>query len=164
MQMIAEELENEVKYKNGEFERTFYEWTELTPIEQVIEDKRIAILAEQERIEYEAEETRKKNFVIHVTDKIMQAVPDMGCAFIMPNHAKARDLQKKLVEPTEKSGLVIKDRKFVTIKPEELFTLHFDCPNQLPPEMLENLFKNEVLALNFRQTNNDKSVSGTFYI
>lgn len=160
MHTIAEELQNEENYKKGEFERIFYEWTQLTPIEQEIEDKRLAILAEQERIEYEAEEKRKANFVLSVTDKIIQTVPDMGCALIMPNYAKARDIQKKIGDPTDKCGLVIKDRKFVMIKPHELFTINFDCPNKLPPEILENLQKNELLAINFRQSHNEKTVIG----
>lgn len=141
VQLLTEELSLEERFRKGEAERTFYEWTQLTEIEQRIEDVRLAFEEEQNRIECEAELAAKNARVFFVTDQISEKMKDIGVTLVFPNYAKQRDINKLLVDPGDKIGLVVKDKRLLQIKESDLEILHFECDNPMHPEVLKKLIK-----------------------
>nr|XP_029731748.1 uncharacterized protein LOC115268001 [Aedes albopictus] len=140
--LITEELDIELKCRAGEVERKYYELYELTPEEQEREDARKAIEDEAERIEREAAIKKRRDYIISVTDTIMENIQDMGITLFMPHVHK--DVYKKLNELAEKHDLHFKEKRLVYLNPKMLEVLHFDCENRMEDEIFEHIFYKEV--------------------
>lgn len=121
------------------------------------------MIENENRCEREMERLKQHNKIIHDTDKIMSHMTDFGCALLTPNYACVKDIHKKLVDPAEKAGFAIKEHKRIQIVESDLPILFFDCPNQFPPEIIQQLLDNEVFIVFLKQWNTDKSVLKMLY-
>lgn len=146
--IIIAELGLEEKYKAGEYERTFYEFDEMTPEEN---DREVLLRAEEEeieRIEIEQAIEQRKEYIRHVTDEIMTHITDMGIVVFFPHVMK--EAYRKTADIADKMELTCKERKCVKLKPEMLEILHFEIENPLPDDLLEFLYSKEVLIFLFK--------------
>lgn len=162
--LITEELDTELKCRAGEVERNYFELHELTPEEQEREDARKAIEDEAERIEKEAAIKKRRDYIIFVTDTIMQNIGDMGITLFMPHVNK--DVYKKLNDHAEKHDLHFKEKRLVHLSPKMLEVLHFDCENRMADEVFEQIFYKEVQAYVWKRqddvTRDPEDVIGDF--
>lgn len=71
-------------------------------------------------------------------------MPDMGVTLLFPHYAKERDIHKKLIDPAEKCGLILKDRRMVILKESDFVFINFECENPIHPEICKILFKEDV--------------------
>lgn len=143
MAIIIQELKNEEQYRDKLIERTFYEFDELMPEEQEREVLKQQLAEETERLEQEQAIMQRKEYIRSMTDQIMEHIHDMGITMFMPHIMK--DAYRKTTDIAEKMELSCKDRKTVKIKPEMMEVLYYEIDNPLPDEILEYLYKKEVL-------------------
>uniref|UniRef100_T1GUM7 DUF4746 domain-containing protein n=1 Tax=Megaselia scalaris TaxID=36166 RepID=T1GUM7_MEGSC len=124
MAMIAKELTLLNK------EHVTYEITELQPEEVARLEVIKAAQAEAARIEHEEEENKRRAYLIHVTDQIIENLPDIE-------------------DPC-------KDRRVAFITPEEFATINFDCKNKLDKDVINQLDKKELLICFWKTSEDDR--------
>lgn len=143
MKMITEELELDAKYRKGEAQRVFYKLDELLPEElERLEEKTKVEEVIRKAEEIEAKRQRKE-YLTHVTNEIIAHITDIGCTVFMPNIA--RDIYKKLGDPSEKFELTSKERKITNIPKEHREILFLDCPNPIDEKVLDFVLKKDVI-------------------
>lgn len=148
MAMIAKELTLLNK------EHVTYEITELQPEEVARLEVIKAAQAEAARIEHEEEENKRRAYLIHVTDQIIENLPDIGVTIFGPQ--VNRDMFKKLMEPAETQKIQCKDRRVAFITPEEFATINFDCKNKLDKDVINQLDKKELLICFWKTSEDDR--------
>ena len=108
-----------------------------------------------ERIEKEAAIKKRRDYITFVTDEISTHAADLGIALCMP-HVITKDILKRLTEHSDKIGLIVKDKRNIIIKPEELEILHFEIENPLPKYMLDILFAKEAFFVCWKNGENEQ--------
>ncbi|KNC34991.1 hypothetical protein FF38_12290 [Lucilia cuprina] len=117
--------------------RNFYELNEYQPIElQRLKIKEEAI-NKALALEFEKKETKRLNYLYGVTNTIMENLIDMGVTIFGPQ--VNRDLLKIILQRGEQLKIQCKERKTVVLTREHFQTIHFDCPNPIRDEVLEQL-------------------------
>lgn len=149
MELITKELDIERKSRDPSLqtERTFFELTDMTPIEQARHNLKLKEEEETERIEQEAAQRRRHDYIRFVTDKIMKHASDLGVTLLMP-HVVSRDLFKRLTDPGERIfQLIARDKRAVQILPEHMEMIHFECENPIPRYVLDYIAKKDAFAI-----------------
>lgn len=163
MALISEELDQLRLYREKKVELTFYELTEMCPVELERYNAKQAIEDETERIEREAAAESRKQYITSVTDAIMERAGDQGVTILMP-HTITRDLVKKLQEHGDKFSIIVKDKKNFRLKADDLDILHFDEENTLPLYILNHLYKNEAFMVCWKLADAElRPVTGCFF-
>ncbi|KAL5292066.1 NME8 family protein [Megaselia abdita] len=134
-------------------EHVTYEITELQPEEVARLEVIQAAQAEAARIEREEEENKRMAYLMHVTDQIIENLPDVGVTIFGPQ--VNRDMFKKLMEPAETQKIQCKDRRVAMITPEEFETINFDCKNKLDIDVINQLDKKELLICFWKASEDD---------
>lgn len=167
MDLITKELEVERKSRDQSFEtlRSYYELTEMTPIELDRYHLKLKEEEKVERIEREAAQRRRNDYLTFVTDKIMKHMNDLGVTLLMP-HIVSRDLFKRLTDPAERIfQLVARDKRNVQIMPEHLEVLYFECDNPMPKYILDYIGKKDAFAVCWKiQEGESRSVEGKLFL
>ncbi|XP_061394933.1 uncharacterized protein LOC133330513 [Musca vetustissima] len=152
MSLILEELAN-----LGNTKRPSYDIWEYQPEEEIRRRAKEHILAEAQRIEFEAREKKRLEYLTHVTDVIMENLPDIGVTVFGPQ--VNRDLIKKIMEPADTLKMQCKDRKFSEVSREHFDVIHFNCPNPIEEDILEQLEGKELLVCFWRVPGEGKDVA-----
>ncbi|XP_039152633.1 fibrous sheath CABYR-binding protein [Drosophila simulans] len=120
-----------------------YRLDELQPIE--VEQQRIKMEAIEraERAEREIKHKKQIDYLTHVTDSIMENMPDIGVTVFGPQ--VNRDMFKKLTEPAEALKMQCKDRRVIQVSSDQFETVNFACKNPMPPDVIEQLDGKELL-------------------
>ncbi|GAB0090126.1 uncharacterized protein DMENIID0001_048150 [Sergentomyia squamirostris] len=145
IKMITEELNIEKSFRFGEVERTFYEFTELTPAEMERVTEKMRLEEEAVRAEEEAQKKKRRDFIVHITDEIIKNIKDHGVMLLMPQIPK--DSFRRISESADPFGVSCKDKRIVKLLPEMLEILHFECDNPLADDVLEAIFNKELQAV-----------------
>lgn len=168
IELIIKELDIERRTRDSGAEtnqRIYYELTEMTPVELERYNKKRLHDEECERIEREAAQRRRHEYVTFVTDQIMLNASDLGVSVFMP-HVISRDLMKRLTEPADKCQLVAKDKKYVRLAPEHTEVIGFDGRDPMPQYLLKHIGCNEVFMVCWKMTESNgdacKTVEGIF--
>ncbi|KAI9588036.1 uncharacterized protein LOC119631922 [Glossina fuscipes] len=136
-------ITNELK-QLGNTARPMYDVTELQPIEvkrwKIKEDA----IAEADAKEKADKEKKRVNYLMYVTDTIMDALPDMGVTLFGPQ--VNRDMFKKLQEPADALKIQCKDRKMAVLTKEQFDIINFQSLNPLTPDVIEQLHGKECLC------------------
>lgn len=168
MELIIKELDIERRTRDSDPEtsgRVYYELSEMTPIE--LERYNVKRLQEEkcERIEQEAAQQRRKEYLTFVTDQIMVNASDLGVSIFMP-HAISRELMKRLTEPADKCQLVAKDKKSVRLVPEHVEVLGIGGDEPMPQYLLDHIGSNDVFMVCWKMTESNgeacRTVEGIF--
>lgn len=163
IELIIKELDIERRTRDSDPEtsgRTYYALTEMTPVE--LERFNVKRLHEEEceRIEREAAQRRRKEYLTFVTDQIMSNASDLGVSIFMP-HVISRDLMKRLTEPAEKCQLVAKDKKSVRLAAEHMEVLGTIGRNMMPQYLLDHIGSSEVFMVCWKMTESNGEASKT---
>uniref|UniRef100_A0A1I8N7U1 Thioredoxin n=1 Tax=Musca domestica TaxID=7370 RepID=A0A1I8N7U1_MUSDO len=151
MNLILEELAN-----LGNVKRPTYDITDYQPEEEIRRRAKEDVIAEAQRIEYEAKEKKRLEYLEHVTDVIMENLPDIGVTVFGPQ--VNRDIIKKIMEPADALKIQCKDRKFIEVTREQFETIHFKCPNPIEEDVLEQLDSKELLLCFWRVPGEGKDI------
>lgn len=143
MAIITQELKLEEQFKAGEYERIFYEFSQLLPDEQEREVIKMQIEEETNRIELEQSIQQRKEYIHFVTDEIIQHIIDCGIMLFFPHVMK--EAYRKTADIADKMELTCKDRKIIKIKPEMLEILHYEIENPLDEDVMNYAFTKEIL-------------------
>ncbi|XP_073836732.1 uncharacterized protein [Musca autumnalis] len=151
MNLILEELAN-----LGNMKRPTYDISEYQPEEEIRRQAKENIIAEAQRKEFEAKEKKRLEYLTHVTDVIMENLPDVGVTVFGPQ--VNRDLIKKIMEPADTLKIQCKDRKVFEVTKDQFETVHFKCPNPIEEDVLEQLDGKELLLCFWRVPGEGKEV------
>lgn len=166
MELITKELDIERKSRDPslQIERQCFELTEMTPVEQMRHSLKLKEEEKIERIEQEAAQRRRNEYIRFVTDKIIKHASDMGVTLLMP-HIVSRDLFKRLTDPGERMfQLIARDKRNVQILPEHLDVIHFECENPIPRYVLDYIGKKDVFAVCWKVAETElRSVEGKIF-
>lgn len=148
MSLITKELDKqrECKRDPSTSKRTFYELTELTPVELQRYNVQLAQQEETKRIEAEAALKQRHEYITFVTNRIMTKSKDCGVTIFFP-HIVSRDLFKRVSDPADKFQLIARDKKVSQILEEHLEVMHFDCENPLPKYVIDYLLRKDVFTV-----------------
>lgn len=163
--LIIRELQNDRNNRtNSNSTRIYYELTEMTPIELERYNQKKIFEEEIEKIEMQASQQRRHDYLRFVTDQIIKNASSLGVTVLMP-HTISRDLFKKLTESAEKFQLAPKDKKNVQILPEHLEILNFECVNPMPKNMLDQILNKDVFLVCWNAGEGEnKPVEGTYTV
>lgn len=166
IELIIKELDIERRTRDTDPDasgRVYYELTEMTPVE--LERFNVKRLHDEEceRIEWEAAQRRRNEYLTFVTDKIMSNASDLGVSILMP-HVISRDLMKRLTDPADKCQLVAKDKKAVRLVPEHSEVVGISGHNPMPQYLLDHIVSKDVFMVCWKMTETNsetcKSVEG----
>lgn len=149
VELITKELDTERKSRDPsqQIERQFFELMEMTPIEQVRYNLKLKEEEEIERIEHDAAQQRRHDYIRFVTDKILRHAGDLGVTLLMP-HIMSRDLFKRLTDPGERMfQLIARDKRNIQILPGHLEVIHFECDNPIPKYVIDYIGKKDAFAI-----------------
>lgn len=107
------------------------------------------------RIESEAAELKRREYITSVTNQIMERSTDLGVTLLMP-HTLSRDLFKKLSDQGEKFGVTARDKKNIFLKPEDLEILFFEVSNPMPSYVLKHLYGKEAMLICWKLTESEE--------
>ncbi|XP_075163757.1 uncharacterized protein LOC142236407 isoform X2 [Haematobia irritans] len=151
MNLILAEL-NEL----GNKKRNFYEISQYQPEEEAIRRAKEDAIAQAQRIEFEAKEKKRLEYLNHVTDVIMENLCDIGVTLFGPQ--VTRDLIKMILESADGLKIQCKDRKFIQVSKEMFDTINFACPNPIDGDILEQLDGKELLVCFWKITDDSKDI------
>uniref|UniRef100_A0A1A9WQ32 DUF4746 domain-containing protein n=1 Tax=Glossina brevipalpis TaxID=37001 RepID=A0A1A9WQ32_9MUSC len=149
-------ITNELK-QLGNTARPMYEVAELQPIEVKRRKIKEDAIAEAEAKEKADKERKRVNYLMYVTDAIMDALPDMGVTLFGPQ--VNRDMFKKLQEPADVLKIQCKDRKMATLSTEQFDVINFQCVNPLTPDVIEQLHGKECLCCLWKAPDEGSTIS-----
>lgn len=168
IELIIRELDIERRTRDCDAKtngRIYYELTEMTPVELERFNVKRMHDEECERIEREAAQRRRHEYLTFVTDQIMLHAGDLGVSTFMP-HVISRDLMKRLTEPADKCQLTAKDKKNVRLVPEHTEVVGIGGQDPMPRHLLEHIGCNDVFMVCWKMTESNadscKTVEGTF--
>lgn len=162
MTLITAELaiERETQKNPNASGRQYYELTEMTPKEQNRYNQKEKIREEAEKIELEAAQRRRKEYLTYVTDRIMMKARDCGVTVFLP-HLTGRDLFKRVADPAEKFQLTARDKKIGQILDEHLEVIHFECDNPMPQYVIDHLLRKDVFMVCWKLNDSEsRTVTG----
>lgn len=151
MNLILEEL-NDLANKK----RTLYELYEYQPEEELRRRAKENVIAEAQRLKSEAEEKERLDYLQHVTDVIMENLSDIGVTVFGPQ--VNRDAFKKIMEPADALRIQCKDRKVLEVNRQHFETIHFNCPNPIDEDVLEQLNGKELLICYWKVPGEGKDI------
>lgn len=163
IELIIRELDIERRTRDSDPEasgRVYYELTDMTPVELERYHVKRSHDEKCERIEREAAQRRRCEYLTFVTDQIMSNASDLGVSIFMP-HVISRDLMKRLSEPAEKCQLVAKDKKNVRLLPEHIEVIEMECRNRMPSYLLDHIGCNDVFMVCWKMTDNNSDTCKT---
>lgn len=169
MELIIKELDIERRTRDSDPEtsgRVYYELSAMTPIE--LQRYNVKCLREEmcERIEQEAAQQRRNEYLTFVTDQIMLNASDLGVSIFMP-HVISRELMKRLTEPADKCQLVAKDKKSVRLVPEHVEIIEICGHDPMPPYLLDHIGCNDVFMVCWKMTESNgeacKTLEGIYW-
>lgn len=124
--------------------RNFYELDVCQPMEQArrkIKEDAINAIITQERVE---KERKRIEYLNYVTDTIMENLPDMGVTIFGPQ--VTRDMLKKSIQIAEQLKMQCKERILIAISKKDFEIIHYDCPNPIADEILEQIEGQELFV------------------
>lgn len=136
--------------------RIYYELTEMTPTELIRFNAKRLQDEESERIEMEAAQKRRRDYLTFVTDEIIKNASDLGVTILMP-HVMSRDLLKRLTEPADKCQLVAKDKKNVQITLEHVEIIEFECTHPIPLYLLDHINNKDLFMVCWKLATDNSS-------
>lgn len=148
MRMIAEELRLEKLYRSGEYERIFYEFSQLTPEEQERENKRNEEEKESLAIEDKAADQKRSDYIKHVTSQITTNLIDTGVVLFMSVGIK--DNLKRVMDAAEALGMSCKERKIAQVTVDMMHIINFNCSNPVEDFVWEKIFNRDIQVAIFR--------------
>lgn len=170
MDLISRELDIERRTREHGAEkcgRIYYELNEMTPVELKRFNAKRSRDEECERIEREAAQHRRHEYLTFVTDQIMAKASDLGASIFMP-HVISRDLMKRLTEPADKCQLAAKDKKTIRLAPEHVEVIEMDGQKPMPQYLLDEIGSNDVFMVCWKLTESNgdscKTVEGSYDI
>lgn len=160
MSLILKELEIERALRgedSGGVQRAYYELDEMTPVESTRHNEMLRKEEEYAKIESEAAQRRRNEFLHSVTDKILSKLDDLGVTVFMP-HVVSRDLFKKVSEMAEKCQLTARDKKAAQIRTEHLEAMLLDCENPLAQHVIDHILDKDVFMVCWKLTDMENPV------
>lgn len=154
MALILKELDIERKNRDvtpSEANRKYYELDEMTPAELLRHNELLRRQEECVRIENEAAKRRKDEYLMFVTDQIIESLGDLGVTVFMP-HVASRELLKKLSEPADKCQLAAKEKKTIQIRADHLDALRLDCDDFWPEHVIDRIIDKDVFMVCWKVT------------
>lgn len=154
MSLIMKELEIEraLREENADQNlRVYYALDEMTPLELIRFNEIQRREEEYNRIEVEAAQQRRNEFLCSVTNKIMHKLDDLGVTVFMP-HVVSRDLFKRVTDIAEKCQLTARDKKTIQIKPEHLDAISLECTNPLSQYVFDHIVNKDVFMVCWKLT------------
>lgn len=148
MRMITEELRLEKLFRSGEYERTFYEFTQLTPEEQELENKRIEDEKVALAIEDKAADQKRNDYIKHVTSQITTNLIDTGVVIFMSVGVK--DNLKRVMDAAEALGMSCKERKLAQVTADMMHIINFNCSNPVQDSVWEKIYNRDIQVAIFR--------------
>lgn len=136
-------------FRAGEYERTFYEFSQLTPEEQEIENRRLEEEKEALIIEEKAAQEKRNNYITFITDQIKTNLIDHGVIIFMPC-VPIKDNLKRVMDAGDTLGMVCKERKVAQVTPEMLEIINFKCDNKLEDYVWEKTYNRDLQVTIFR--------------
>lgn len=163
MRVITEELRLEKLSRSGEFQRTFYEFHELTPEEQDMENARVAEDTDALLIESKAAEQKRTDYITHVTNSITTNFIDCGVIIFLPS-VGIKDNLKRVLDAADILGMACKERKLVQVTPEMLHVINFKCSNRMDESVWQKVYNKEIQVAIFRIADQEtRSVEEVFH-
>lgn len=124
--------------------RPFYDLDEYQPEEVVRRQIKEDAINKALAIEEEQKVTDRLNYLNFVTDTIMDNLQDMGVTIFGPQ--VQRNNIKKILQRAEQLKIQCKDRNCMVIARADFETIHYNCPNPISDELMEQLEGKELLV------------------